>query len=94
MIMARNRCYPPRTGHDHELAGAVFAPEKPARPRRVLSLGEAKWDKAMGTGHLERLRRARDLLAVKGTKRSRRDSLVTAGCASILSWPIAPQPIR
>jgi uncharacterized protein len=45
---------------------AVFAPDEPGRPRRVLSLGEAKWDKVMGTGHLERLRRARDLLAVKG----------------------------
>jgi hypothetical protein len=32
----------------------------------VLSLGEAKWDKIMNPGHLERLRRARDLLAVKG----------------------------
>jgi hypothetical protein len=45
---------------------AVFAPDEPGRPRRVLSLGEAKWDKIMNPGHLERLRRARDLLAVKG----------------------------
>jgi len=45
---------------------AVFAPDDPGRPRRVLSLGEAKWDKIMNLGHLERLRRARDLLAVKG----------------------------
>ena len=45
---------------------AVFAPDEPGRPRRVLSLGEAKWDKVMSPGHLERLRRARDLLAVKG----------------------------
>jgi uncharacterized protein len=45
---------------------AVFAPDDPGRPRRVLSLGEAKWDKVMNAGHLERLRRARDLLAVKG----------------------------
>jgi hypothetical protein len=45
---------------------AVFAPDAPGRPRRVLSLGEAKWDKVMTFGHLERLRRARDLLAVKG----------------------------
>jgi uncharacterized protein len=45
---------------------AVFAPDEPGRPRRVLSLGEAKWDKVMNPGHLERLRRARDLLAVKG----------------------------
>jgi uncharacterized protein len=45
---------------------AVFAPDEPGRPRRVLSLGEAKWDKVMSPGHLERLRRGRDLLAVKG----------------------------
>ncbi len=45
---------------------AVFAPESPGHPRRVLSLGEAKWDKTMTVRHLDRLRRARDLLAVKG----------------------------
>jgi hypothetical protein len=45
---------------------AVFAPDYPGRPRRVLSLGEAKWDKVMTLGRLERLRRARELLAVKG----------------------------
>ncbi|WP_449061009.1 hypothetical protein [Planomonospora algeriensis] len=33
---------------------------------RVLSLGEAKWDKVMGLGHLERLRRARELLIAQG----------------------------
>jgi hypothetical protein len=45
---------------------AVFAPDDPGRSRRVLSLGEAKWDKVMNLGHLERLRRARHLLEVKG----------------------------
>ncbi len=45
---------------------AVFAPDDPGHPRRVLSLGEAKWDTVMTRGHLERLRRARDLLAVRG----------------------------
>lgn len=49
-----------------EVDVAVFAPDDPGRPRRVLSLGEAKWDKVMSVGHLARLRRARDLLAVKG----------------------------
>ena len=44
---------------------AVFASDAPGRPRRVLSLGEAKWDKVMGLGHLERLRRAAALLAVR-----------------------------
>jgi hypothetical protein len=49
-----------------EVDVAVLAPDEPGRPRRVLSLGEAKWDKIMTVGHVERLRRARDLLAVKG----------------------------
>ncbi|MGI5283503.1 AAA family ATPase [Nonomuraea polychroma] len=44
----------------------VLAPAEHGRPRRIVSLGEAKWDKAMGVGHVARLRRARDLLAVKG----------------------------
>jgi hypothetical protein len=44
----------------------VLAPAEHGRPRRVLSLGEAKWDRVMNLGHVERLRRARDLLAVKG----------------------------
>jgi hypothetical protein len=30
---------------------AVFAPDEPGRPRQVLSLGEAKWDKIMSPGH-------------------------------------------
>jgi AAA+ ATPase superfamily predicted ATPase len=49
-----------------QIDAAVFAPDDPGRSRRVLSLGEAKWDTVMTLGHLERLRRARDLLAVKG----------------------------
>lgn len=49
-----------------EVDVAVLAQEEPGRPRRILSLGEAKWDKVMTARHVERLRRARDLLAVKG----------------------------
>jgi hypothetical protein len=49
-----------------EVDVAVLASEDPGRPRRVLSLGEAKWDKTMTLGHVERLARARDLLAAKG----------------------------
>ena len=45
------------------------------RPRRVLSLGEVKWDRVMSLGHVERLRRARDLLAVKGY--DTRDTVLT-----------------
>jgi hypothetical protein len=49
-----------------EVDVAVLAREEHGRPRRVLSLGEVKWDKVMTAGHAERLRRARDLLSVKG----------------------------
>jgi hypothetical protein len=44
---------------------AVLSAGTPEEPRRVLSLGEAKWGEVMGLGHLGRLRRARDLLSVK-----------------------------
>jgi uncharacterized protein len=49
-----------------EVDVAVLGPGVPDEPRRVLSLGEAKWGEAMDVRHLERLRRARDLLSVKG----------------------------
>ena len=45
---------------------AVLAPAEHGRPRKILSLGEVKWDRVMDQRHVERLRRARDLLAVKG----------------------------
>ena len=45
---------------------AVLAPHEHGQPRTVLSIGEAKWDEVMGQRHLERLRRARGLLTVKG----------------------------
>jgi uncharacterized protein len=45
---------------------AVFAPAVPGEPRRILSLGEAKWGDVMGQRHVERLSRARDLLAGRG----------------------------
>lgn len=49
-----------------EIDVAVLAPSIPGEPRRVLSLGEAKWGKVMGARHVDRLRRARDILAAKG----------------------------
>jgi hypothetical protein len=49
-----------------EVDVAVLAPAEPGLPRKILSLGEAKWDRVMDPRHAERLRRARDLLAVKG----------------------------
>jgi uncharacterized protein len=42
---------------------AVLSPAWPGERRRVLSLGEAKWSKPMGLRHLDRLARARELLA-------------------------------
>lgn len=49
-----------------ELDVVVFAPAAPGEPRRVLSLGEAKWGETITGRHLDRLRRARHLLALKG----------------------------
>lgn len=43
-----------------------FGIDTPGAPRRIISLGEAKWGDVMGVRHLSRLRRARDLLAAKG----------------------------
>jgi hypothetical protein len=48
-----------------EVDVAVLAVPEPGTPRRVLSLGEAKWGEVMGLHHLQRLARARDLLAAK-----------------------------
>lgn len=45
---------------------AVLAPALPGEQRKVLSLGEAKLGDMMGHRHVERLARARDLLAAKG----------------------------
>ena len=58
-----------------EVDVVVLAPAAPGRPRKVLSLGEAKWDRTMDLRHVERLRRARDLLAVKGF--DTRDALIS-----------------
>lgn len=49
-----------------QLDVVVLAPAMPGKPRRILALGEAKWGEVMGTRHVERLRRARDLLVNKG----------------------------
>ena len=49
-----------------EVDVVVLALAEPGRPRKILSLGEAKWDRTMDPRHVERLRRARALLAVRG----------------------------
>ncbi len=53
----------------------VLAPAEHGRPRKILSLGKVKWDRVMDLRHVERLRRAQDLLAVKGF--DTRDTLLT-----------------
>ena len=49
-----------------EIDVVVLAPAVPGEPRRVLSLGEAKWGEVMTARHVERLGRARGLLAARG----------------------------
>ena len=73
---------------------AVLAAGEPGQPRRILSLGEAKWDTVMHPGHLERLRRARDLLAVRGydTGRTRLTCYSGAGFDPALRDAAAADP--
>lgn len=49
-----------------EVDVVAFAPAEPGSPRRLLALGEAKWGDVIQARHLDRLQRARDLLAAKG----------------------------
>jgi hypothetical protein len=46
----------------HQIDVAVLGHADGARPP-LLAIGEAKWNEQMGMGHIERLRRIRDLLA-------------------------------
>lgn len=49
-----------------EIDVVVLAAQDSNEPRRILSLGEAKWGEVIGHSHVQRLERARDLLASKG----------------------------
>lgn len=49
----------------HEVDVVAFGLEDDNRSR-ILALGEVKWGEVMGTGHLDRLARIRDLLAAQG----------------------------
>ncbi|WP_283136988.1 AAA family ATPase [Rhizohabitans arisaemae] len=49
--------YDPKSRASHEVDVAVSDPES-----RLLAIGEAKWDKTMGMGHLDRLQKIADLL--------------------------------
>jgi AAA+ ATPase superfamily predicted ATPase len=49
----------------HEVDAVVFGRDDDGR-EALLAIGEAKWNDVMGLGHLERLRRIRDLLTARG----------------------------
>jgi AAA+ ATPase superfamily predicted ATPase len=49
-----------------EVDVVVLAPATPGEPRRILSLGEAKWDQVIEPRHVGRLRRAKELLNARG----------------------------
>jgi len=56
-----------RTTHEQiQIDVAVLGPQRPDRRRRVLALGEAKWGKRLGQRQLDRLQRAREVLAARG----------------------------
>ena len=56
----------------------------------MLSLGEAKWGEVIGERHVDRLRRARDLLTTKGY--DTRDTLLTCYGGAGLSPAWVEQP--
>lgn len=56
----------PRNRTQIEIDIAVLSAPPPTGPRRVLSLGEAKWGRAMGVRDLNRLVHARELLTQQG----------------------------
>lgn len=63
----RRRCRgDPARRSQIEVDVVVFASTVPGEPRRILSLGEAKWGDVLGARHVDRLRRARDLLTGRG----------------------------
>ncbi len=49
-----------------EIDVVALAAQEPNSPRRIVSLGEAKWGEVIGHHHLNRLATARDLLRLKG----------------------------
>ncbi|GGP87094.1 ATP-binding protein [Streptosporangium pseudovulgare] len=55
-----------RENNKIQLDVVAVSPSLLGEKRRVLSIGEVKWDRVMGLGHLERLRRAREVLAAQG----------------------------
>ncbi|HEY1704629.1 MAG TPA: hypothetical protein VGG75_33445 [Trebonia sp.] len=62
------------------LHGAALALPAPDEPRRIVSLGEAKWGEVMGIAHLHRLERAAALLATR--KFDTRDTILACYSAA------------
>ncbi|WP_407699963.1 ATP-binding protein [Streptomyces liliiviolaceus] len=56
----------PKERRQIQIDVAVVEPGSGGSAQSVALLGEVKWGTVMGVGHLERLRRARELLAVRG----------------------------
>jgi hypothetical protein len=64
--VAAGAVHDPSRREQIEVDVVVFGQQGPGEPRRILSLGEAKWGAVMGNRHVARLRRARELLAARG----------------------------
>ncbi|MEV6008290.1 ATP-binding protein [Streptomyces sp. NPDC051976] len=64
----------------HEVDAVVFGLDDDNR-RPILAIGEAKWGERMGRGHVERLRRIRELLAAQGRHGAATARLVCYGGA-------------
>lgn len=58
--------YDPVKRRSIEIDVVVLAAARPGKPRRVLSLGEAKWGRTLGERDADRLRQAREVLAARG----------------------------
>lgn len=56
----------PKAKDQIEVDVVALSSEAPTGARRILALGEAKWGEVMGMRHVERLRRARELLSGRG----------------------------
>ncbi|MCP2317310.1 hypothetical protein APR12_002656 [Nocardia amikacinitolerans] len=77
----------------HEVDIAVFG-ELPDGREALLSIGEAKWNDTMGLGHLDRLRRIRDLLSAKfDTSRTRLACYSAAGFMPALTEAVAAEDV-
>lgn len=75
-----------------EVDVVVFGQPDPGQPRRILALGEVKWGSVLGTRHVARLRRARELLAARGF--DTRDTKLACFAAAGFDAELAASPAR